>query len=75
MQFVLVVPELNGSEQEMQYVIVNAFLDKVTFESTESIARNGARTGVDKQKKAREQKVFMRLDSLGTWAWVSGLGQ
>ena len=29
-------PELNGPGQEMAYVIVNAFLDNVTFESTEA---------------------------------------
>ena len=29
-------PELNGPGQEMSYVIVNAFLDNVTFESTEA---------------------------------------
>ena len=30
------VPELNGPEQKMAYVIVKAFLDKVTFESTDA---------------------------------------
>ena len=29
-------PELNGHGQEMAYVVVNAFLDNVTFESTEA---------------------------------------
>ena len=30
------MPELNGPEQGMAYIIVNAFLDNVTFESTEA---------------------------------------
>ena len=30
------MPELNGPEQWMAYIIVNAFLDNVTFESTEA---------------------------------------
>ena len=60
------VPELNEPGQEMAYVIVNAFLDNVTFKSTEAeklikqvILRTGE--GIQPHMRANIDEVFLPI--------------
>ena len=60
------VPELNESGQEMAYVIVNAFLDNVTFKSTEAeklIKQVILRTseGIQPHMRANIDEVFLPI--------------